>query len=156
MWVWYVSILLQFGTHILNVVNVKQTRPTLELSEVSPPSVLWGNLPNPADGQLSGLPFKCEGPPSPRGASKWLSLGHDMSLFFWDSNTVPEDDEGEGNQEWRDSGGIGGGRSGGGGGGGSRWGGGGAGRGLSCFLDIPGEDYGGVNKMVYWLQQQAT
>lgn len=147
-------ILLQLRAHILDDANAKQTRPTLELSEVPPPSVLWGNLPNPADGQLSGLPFKCEGPPSPKRASKWLSLGHGVSLFFWDS--VPEDDEEEGNQEWRDSGGIGGGRSGGGGGGGSLWGGGGAGRGLSCFLDIPGEDYRGVNKMEYWLQQAIT
>lgn len=147
--------LVQFRAHILDGVNLKQTRPTLELSDVPPPSVLWGNRPNPADGQLSGLPFTCEGPPSPRGASRWPSLGHGVSLFFWNSNTVPEDDEEEGNQEWRDSGGIGGGRSGGGGGGGSLWGGGGAGRGLSCFLDIPGEDYRGVNKMAYWLQQQA-
>lgn len=53
-----------------------------------------------------------------------------------------EDDKDEelGSQEWCDSGGMGGGRSGGGGGGGSLWGGGGAGRGLSCFLDMPGED----------------
>lgn len=54
---------------------------------------------------------------------------------------MDEDNEDElGSQEWRDSGGIGGGRSGGGGGGGSLCGGGGAGRGLSCFLDMPGED----------------
>lgn len=52
-------------------------------------------------------------------------------------------DEEIGSQEWRDSGGMGGGRSGGGGGGGSLWGGGGAGRGLSCFLDMPGEDWRG-------------
>lgn len=54
---------------------------------------------------------------------------------------IEEDKEEKlGSQEWRDSGGMGGGRSGGGGGGGSLWGGGGAGRGLSCFLDVPGED----------------
>lgn len=47
-----------------------------------------------------------------------------------------------GSEEWCDSGGTGGGRSGGGGGGGSLCGGGGAGRGLSCFLDMPGEDLG--------------
>lgn len=45
-----------------------------------------------------------------------------------------------GSEEWCDSGWTGGGRSGGGGGGGSLCGGGGAGRGLSCFLDMPGED----------------
>lgn len=113
------SILVVFLTCLVSVSSVSsaQTRPTLELSQVPPPSVLWGNLPNPADGQLRGRPFKCEGPPNPRRASKWPSLGHGTSLFFWDS--VPEDDEEEGNQEWRDSGGMGGGRSGGGGGGGS-------------------------------------
>lgn len=59
------------------------------------------------------------------------------------SERAPVEDDMEeelGSQECRDSGGIGGGRSGGGGGGGSLWGGGGAGRGLSCFLDMPGED----------------
>ena len=80
-------------------------------------------------------------------SGKWLSLEHHVSGFIWESGSAPveeemEDDKEEklGSQDRRDSGGMGGGRSGGGGGGGSRWRGGGAGRGLSCFLDMPGED----------------
>lgn len=132
--------------------------PTLELSEFPAPSVLWCNRPNPADGQLSGLPFRWEGPAGPSWCSapvlwasnKWLSLGHRVSGGIWESDSAPVEDEmeedkeaGLGSQEWRDSGGMGRGRSGGGGGGGSLWGGGGAGRGLSCFLDMPGEDWRG-------------
>lgn len=80
-------------------------------------------------------------------SAKWLSLGHRVSGGIWESDSAPVEDEMAehkevelGSQECRESGGMGGGRSGGGGGGGSLWGGGGAGRGLSCFLDMPGED----------------
>lgn len=86
------------------------------------------------DGQLSGLPFRWDGPES---------AGLDSAKSFWGSREVAVKDETEeqlGSQEWRDSGGMGGGRSGGGGGGGSLWKGGGAGRGLSCLRDIPGDD----------------
>lgn len=80
-------------------------------------------------------------------SGKWLSLKHHVSGFIWESDSAPVEEEMEedkeeelGSQDRRDSGGMGGGRSGGGGGGGSLWRGGGAGRGLSCFLDMPGED----------------
>lgn len=131
---------------------------TLELSEVPGPSVLWRNLTNPADGQLSGLPFRWEGPDSPSWTGSSDPHLCASTKFFWESDSVPVEWEKEvdreeqlGSQEWRDSGGMGGGRSGGGGGGGSLWGGGGAGRGLSCFLDMPGEDYRGKER--WWLTE---
>lgn len=76
-----------------------------------------------------------------------MSLGNSISGGIWEPDSLPIEDEMEdvkgdevGSQECHDSEGMGARRSGGGGGGGSLRGGGGAGRGLSCFLDIPGED----------------
>lgn len=83
-------------------------------------------------------------PPVLCASVKWLSLEHQVSEEIRNSDSMPVEEEDMyeelGSEEWCDSGGTGGGRSGGGGGGGSLCGGGGAGRGLSCFLDMPGED----------------